>query len=642
MTKQVTFDEDLNQVREFERIPPEEKYNFWISKAEIKLFRKEMQAEALMEQAKELVKNTVLEMSKKAEEDEEVRQVVEKVMSQGIDGVLDFLSQHGNSILPTVLPTDTTNSNTETAVPAGNVDPELQVRNMVKHKLIFVQKETFLSHEDLELQVDQIMLLPRPKIVEFLEHAKPSQLAVKEQPSTPFNWMTDSTDYWADLPEEIQQAAGDLGYDEVAWNTGQQPEESDKMWEDLTPKQQAAAAKIGYNPYTWDGIEPPPAAGAAAVPEPMTQEQIMMQKIQELVRQKMEQEQPFKSKEELQQAIDKIMILPKDQIKGYLQKTLVVKTTAEEPPTKLQKTVLDDDDEDNKPLESSDDSSDDSSNDESDDDEQHNEEIISGFVLDVDEEDKKPMDDDSSSDSTSENDDSDVREDDGSSNEASASDNDDTADDDKDSSIAAEPTSEPRSKQAPRKDSFKAEEDELLANFMGDGEGDDGKEKQDTGINDTHEEEEFLSNFLRESKPHVGLDNMYVPSDDELDLDDDETDQQQDASSSPSKPVSSSANDTTTTFTTTTTTTTVEEDSTPRASGDALRQRSSAATITSTANNDDKNESTPLLKPKNDKPAADPQKTTKQRGALWMILPGLLLVGYGMFILGSLLHNDIR
>jgi hypothetical protein len=358
--------------------------------------------QALMEQAKELVKNTVLEMSKKAEEDEEVRQVVEMVMSQGIDGVLDFLSQHVKNMLPTELPSDTTNSNTETAVPAGNVDPELQVRNMVKHKLIFVQKETFLSHEDLERQVDQIMLLPRPKIVEFLEHAKPSQLAV-------------NTDYWADLPEEIQQAARDLGYDEEAWNTGQQPEESDKVWEDLTPKQQAAAAKIGYNPYTWDGIEPPPAA-APAVPEPMTQEQIMMQKIRELVRQQMEQEQPFKSTEELEQAIDKIMILPKDQIKGYLQKTLVVKTTAEEPPTKLQKTitdvgdsvegeneiisgfVLDDDDEDNKPLESSDDSSDDSSNDESDDDEQHNEEMLSGFVLDVDEEDKKPMDDDSSSD----------------------------------------------------------------------------------------------------------------------------------------------------------------------------------------------------------------------------------------------------
>jgi hypothetical protein len=101
-----------------------------------------------MEQAKELVKNTVLEMSKKAEEDEEVRQIVEKVMSQGIDGVLDFLSQHGNSILPTVLPTDTTNSNTETAVPAGNVDPELQVRH---HRKEF---QVILEHVSMGEQVE--------------------------------------------------------------------------------------------------------------------------------------------------------------------------------------------------------------------------------------------------------------------------------------------------------------------------------------------------------------------------------------------------------------------------------------------------------------------------------------------------------
>lgn len=587
MTKRVNFDEELNQVREFERIPREEKLDFWVSKAEIKLFRQEMQAEALMEQAQTLVKTTVLELSNKTEEDDEVRQIVEGIMLQGIDGVLDFLSKHGKSILPS----DTTpESNSETN--AANANPELQVRNMVKHKLIVVRKDTFLSQEELELQVDQIMKLPRPNIVEFLEQTKPLEKPPPPvAPAVAFNWMTDSTDYWGDLPYDVQLAAGDLGYNEAAWNGGTQPEESDKVWEDLTPNQQVAAVKIGYNAYTWDGIQPPVA---------LSQEQIMMQKIREMVQQKMRKEHPDMPEQEFGKVIDKIMTLPKETIKEYLQKPLAISASSSSSLKKQEKIVTDvsDSDEgeegDSKESDSSDEDEnmvagfvldvDDDDNKPMDDDSSSNEEIMSGFVLDVNDEDNEPMDDDSSSSEKRENDTSE-QDDDGSSP---------TSVDDHAESPMAEPAT------------TKVEENELLYTLTDDSDG-----------------EKRMSDLLQNSQ--VGLDNMYVPSDDEMDRDDDDDDETDQETFKPLLQQTQQEH---------------QSSATSLLGGgeDSLRRRSLAAAVT---DGDDKDEATPLLKSVTKE--EEPQKAkTKLLKRPILILPGVLLLGYGIYIVGSLLHKKVQ
>eukprot|EP00980_Cylindrotheca_fusiformis_P002724 scaffold629_cov140-Cylindrotheca_fusiformis.AAC.1 len=588
MTKHVNFDEELNKVQEFERIPREEKMNHWVSREQIQLFRQELQAEAIMEQAKAMVTKTVLELSKKSEESEEVQQMVGTVMSQGIDGVLDFLSEHGQSILPT--DDAATSSNREAAIPAPIVDPEGQVRNMVRRKLVLVQEESFLSQEDLERHVDTIMKMPRANIAEFLQQENKSSkthatTAVDKSLATQahYNWMTDGNKYWSDLPKEIQDAAGDLGYDEDAWDNGKQPEESDKVWEDLNPKQQAAASKIGYDMYTWDGIDPP-----------ASEEQIMMEKVRELVEIKMRKEHPHMPQEDFDQVIDNIMSLPKERIKEYLQKPLAVPvpvTSAGEPPMKQQKTiatvsdseeeesddedineavasfVLDTDEDDTKPMDSS------SSSASLHDDE--GELISTGFVLDVNEDDNKPMDEDDDS-SSSRNGPSDEESDGG--NEESTS-----------SSTVSSP-------------------------------------KQEANLQE--EKEKLL--FDQHGEPEAGLDNLYVPADDETDLED-ETEHllpENDA-------------------------TQLQQDSV--GSGDSsLRQRSLAASAnenTSARSNmkgDGKdNEATPLLEASSNDSNDDDDnnngapstKSTKMNPLL--ILPGLLLVGCGIFVLKSLVNKKV-
>ena len=59
-------------------------------------------------------------------------------------------------------------------------------------------------------------------------------------------------EYWEDLPLEIQDAFGVLGYNETAWNGGITPETSLLHWDEITPEQHEAALIIRYTKEMWD------------------------------------------------------------------------------------------------------------------------------------------------------------------------------------------------------------------------------------------------------------------------------------------------------------------------------------------------------------------------------------------------------
>jgi histidinol phosphatase-like enzyme len=302
MTKHVSIDEESNQVKEFPLLPPEDKTDFWVSKGDIARFRKEVQAEDLLSSARDMVTKTIMEVNHKAEEDEETKQQVESVMSGGIERVLQFLAQHGVKLIPPpgMSPQETAQSS----------NAEQQVRNMLREKLM-AEQPSGLSDELLARQIHQIMQLPRNKILEFLRQPSATQPPLPPR----FNWFKDCTDYWADIPPQIQQAIRVLGYNEDLWNNSKQPEESNKAFQDLSELQQKAVLFLGSTPEQWDSDEPPPSPPA----EEPSQDQIMMQQIQELVKTKLLSEQTFNSDETLQGAIHEIMGLPKEKIKEYLQ-----------------------------------------------------------------------------------------------------------------------------------------------------------------------------------------------------------------------------------------------------------------------------------------------------------------------------------
>jgi hypothetical protein len=225
--KQVSVDESSNEVWEFPRILPQEKPNVWLTKMEIGQFRKEAQEEVMMEQVRDLVKvKLVEEYSKEHEYDE---------------------------------PTGTDDSNEE--------DLEERVKEM-------------------EGRLDQIMKQSKEQILSFLEPSS-SSAAAKEEPSSAappfslieqssnstststststsnqqqsdeedsssFNWLSDCTEYWHDIPADIQQAAKDLGFTQALWDNSLQPEESNKWWQDLSASQRNAAEKLGCHRTTWD------------------------------------------------------------------------------------------------------------------------------------------------------------------------------------------------------------------------------------------------------------------------------------------------------------------------------------------------------------------------------------------------------
>ena len=59
--RSVSFDEELNQVREYDPVPPEDKANVWLSKVQIRENRIQVAEELMMEKTKDLVKSKLIE-----------------------------------------------------------------------------------------------------------------------------------------------------------------------------------------------------------------------------------------------------------------------------------------------------------------------------------------------------------------------------------------------------------------------------------------------------------------------------------------------------------------------------------------------------------------------------------------------------
>ncbi|KAL3922175.1 MAG: hypothetical protein SGILL_002348 [Bacillariaceae sp.] len=57
---------------------------------------------------------------------------------------------------------------------------------------------------------------------------------------------------WTDLPQEIQQAAATLGYDEQTWNNDLPSPLDRSDWDELTVEQQGAAMVLNYTQTKWD------------------------------------------------------------------------------------------------------------------------------------------------------------------------------------------------------------------------------------------------------------------------------------------------------------------------------------------------------------------------------------------------------
>lgn len=81
------------------------------------------------------------------------------------------------------------------------------------------------------------------------------------QKPTPANDSTKSAGYydsfsWSDLPEDVQVAAGVLGYDKKMWNRGTVSESDQKYWSQLSSEEHLAAAVLLYDEATWnDAVE---------------------------------------------------------------------------------------------------------------------------------------------------------------------------------------------------------------------------------------------------------------------------------------------------------------------------------------------------------------------------------------------------
>mmetsp|Transcript_26416 Transcript_26416/g.64365 ORF Transcript_26416/g.64365 Transcript_26416/m.64365 type:complete len:543 (+) Transcript_26416:261-1889(+) len=435
-SKHVNFDDGSNSTKEFERVPAQEKGAIWYSKEEKESNRKEMHAEVMMEHAKVIVTKTVLEMEEykgQTEDSEQVQTQVFEVLSQGVDGVIDFLAKHGQGELPTfsrVLSAaaggnadapsadssgggaSSSSSPTKFSVEenaAADEEAKQQVRDLVKHQIVVLMQSgrvdnSFVSHEDLEKKADEIMLLPRMEILRFLEE-KPTLPAstAPAKPPVPYNWMNDGKHGWEELPPPIQEAATVLGYDPESWVEKKQPEKSDKVWELLTNEQQEAAIRIGFNPYSWDGIEPSEqgesehfsdSSSASSEdsdddedgdgetkerPPLFSPETQMKNTVRDLVKEKLLEAVPF-NEDNVDSTVDTVMELPKPQIVAFLQHPLPEHWTTPQAAGSGQNgddSEVGGDDSEVGGRESA---------------------VFSTFVLEKDEDDDLPMDDDSSSD----------------------------------------------------------------------------------------------------------------------------------------------------------------------------------------------------------------------------------------------------
>jgi len=71
--------------------------------------------------------------------------------------------------------------------------------------------------------------------------------------ATPTEVAWDGLD-WEELPPEIRDAAGRLGYDERSWNDDAVFPGTMRHWIDLTPAEQAAAKTMGWNEPYWEEV----------------------------------------------------------------------------------------------------------------------------------------------------------------------------------------------------------------------------------------------------------------------------------------------------------------------------------------------------------------------------------------------------
>ena len=64
---------------------------------------------------------------------------------------------------------------------------------------------------------------------------------------------------WFNLPENIKEAAIELGYNQRIWEgDAGEPESNSKSWRQLTNKERKAALVLGYTEETWDGADEEP------------------------------------------------------------------------------------------------------------------------------------------------------------------------------------------------------------------------------------------------------------------------------------------------------------------------------------------------------------------------------------------------
>lgn len=80
----------------------------------------------------------------------------------------------------------------------------------------------------------------------------PTITPISQSEATPRDLYYDK--YWADLPEDIQQAYTILGYTEELWDTGAALKIYDEDWDNMSSEQQQAALQIGYTSDIWNDI----------------------------------------------------------------------------------------------------------------------------------------------------------------------------------------------------------------------------------------------------------------------------------------------------------------------------------------------------------------------------------------------------
>jgi hypothetical protein len=143
-------------------------------------------------------------------------------LAQGIAAYFDELYGNADGV-------DETSSETEVVEAPTTIDPEADTLNGIPYGVDVTSEETEVVGAPTTIDPEaEVSAALTPEIVAYYD------------------------EYWKDLPLEIQDAYGVLGYNETAWNGGIEPESSGLYWDEITPEQQEAALFIGYTSEMWD------------------------------------------------------------------------------------------------------------------------------------------------------------------------------------------------------------------------------------------------------------------------------------------------------------------------------------------------------------------------------------------------------